>query len=153
MNMHEGTPSTFPIEGKTLAPVEVPRLQRGALGLIDIATSTMANIAPAMSFFFSSALIAQAAGIASPLIIVAAAVAIALLGNTLAEFSRAIPSTGSFITFIGKTFGPLMAVTTTIVVSIGYIVAMASVINISGGWTQIILQRYIGINVSRQIFS
>ena len=153
MNIHEGSPSSFPVEGKTLAQVEVPRLQRGALGLIDIATSTMANIAPAMSFFFSSALIAQAAGIASPLIIVAAAVAIALLGNTLAEFSRAIPSTGSFITFIGKTFGPLMAVTTTIVISIGYIVAMASVINISGGWTQIILQRYIGINIPWQILT
>jgi hypothetical protein len=55
MNMHEGSPSTFPIEGKTLGPVEVPRLRQGALGLIDIATSTMANIAPAMSFFFSSA--------------------------------------------------------------------------------------------------
>ena len=153
MNIDEGSSSTFPAEGKTLASVEVPRLQRGALGLVDIATSTMANIAPAMSFFFSSALIAQAAGIASPLIIVAAAIAIALLGNTLAEFSRAIPSTGSFITFIGKTFGPLMAVTTTIVVSIGYIVAMASVINISGGWTQIILQRYIGINVPWQILT
>ena len=84
MNMHEGSPSAVPIEGKTLSSVEVPRLQRGALGLIDIATSTMANIAPAMSFFFSSALIAQAAGIASPLIIAAAAIAIALLGNTLA---------------------------------------------------------------------
>src|SRR2546421_9896695 len=142
--------SSLPVVGKIL---EVPRLQRGALGLIDIATSTMANIAPAMSFFFSSALIAQAAGIASPLIIVAAAIAIALLGNTLAEFSRSIPSTGSFITFIGKTFGPVMAVTTTIVVSLGYILAMASVIDISGGWTQIILQRYIGINVPWQILT
>src|SRR5437762_11607338 len=125
MNMNEGSPSTFPVEGKTLGPVEVPRLQRGALGLIDIATSTMANIAPAMSFFFSSALIVQAAGIASPLIIVAAAIAIALLGNTLAEFSRAFPSTGSFITFIGTTFGPVIAVTTTIVVSLGYIFAIS----------------------------
>jgi len=60
-------------------------------------------------------------------------------------------STGSFITFIGKTFGPVMAVTTTIVVSIGYIIAMASVINISGGWVQIILQNYFAINVPWQI--
>ena len=44
----------------------------------------MANIAPAMSFYFSMGLIAAAAGIASPLTIVAAAIAIALLGNTLA---------------------------------------------------------------------
>jgi amino acid transporter len=113
----------------------------------------MANIAPAMSFFFSSALIAASAGIGSPLTIVAAAVAIALLGNTLAEFSRAIPSTGSFITFIGKTFGPVMAVTTTIVISIGYIVAMSSVIDISGGWVQIILQKYLGVNIPWQLLT
>ncbi|HEX4208621.1 MAG TPA: APC family permease [Ktedonobacteraceae bacterium] len=130
--------------------IDVPRLQQGALKLVDIATATMANIAPAMSFFFSFALIAQVAGVASPLTIVAAAIAIALLGNTLAEFSRVIPSTGSFITFIGKTFGPIMAVATTIVISIGYIIAMASVINISGGWTQIIFQQYLHINIPWQ---
>ncbi len=153
MSMHEESPQSFPIEGKALGSIEVPRLERGVLNLVDIATATMANIAPAMSFFFSSALIVSMAGIASPLTIIAAAVAIALLGNTLAEFSRAIPSTGSFITFVGKTFGPIMAVTTTIVISIGYIIAMSSVINISGGWTQIILQHYFGINVPWQLLT
>jgi len=142
--------SSLPAVEKIL---EVPRLQRGALNLLDIATSTMANIAPAMSFYFSSALIASAAGIGSPLTILLAAIAIALLGNTLAEFSRSIPSTGSFITFIGKTFGPLMAVTTTIVVSLGYIIAIASVIDISGGWAQIILQKYLGINIPWQVLT
>src|SRR6266487_4225607 len=136
MSTHEESPEFIPTEGKDIL-VAAPRLQRGALGLVDIATSTMANIAPAMSFFFSSALIVAAAGVASPLIIIVAAVAIALLGNTLAEFSRSIPSTGSFITFIGKTFGPISAITTTIVISLGYIIAMASVITISGGWTLI----------------
>ncbi len=151
MDANEETLSSLPVEGKTFGPV--PSLERGALNLIDIATSTMANIAPAMSFFFSSALIAGAAGVASPLTIIVAAIAIALLGNTLSEFSRSIPSTGSFITFIGKTFGPVMAVTTTIAVSIGYIVAMSSVIDISGGWTQIILQHYFGINIPWQILT
>ena len=148
-----GSPGVNPLEGKTLTPIEAPSLQRGALNLVDIATSTMANIAPAMSFFFSSALIAGAAGIGSPLTIVAAAIAIALLGNTLAEFSRAIPSTGSFITFIGKTFGPVLAVTTTIVISVGYIIAMSSVIDISGGWTHLILQNYVHINIPWQILT
>ena len=147
------SPGFNPLEGKTLISLEAPSLRRGALNLVDIATSTMANIAPAMSFFFSSALIAGAAGIGSPLTIVAAAIAIALLGNTLSEFSRAIPSTGSFITFIGKTFGPVMAVTTTIVISIGYIVAMSSVIVISGGWTHLILQNYVHINIPWQILT
>src|ERR1700719_3288052 len=142
--------SSLPVVEKVLV---VPRLQRGALNLLDIATSTMANIAPAMSFYFSSAFIVAAAGLGSPLTILLAGIAIALLGNTLAEFSRSIPSTGSFITFIGKTFGPLMAVTTTIVVCIGYILAVSTVIDISGGWTQIILKQYLGINVPWQILT
>jgi amino acid transporter len=153
MDMPEKSLQPSPVEGETSVTTGVPRLERGALKLVDIATSTMANIAPAMSFFFSSALIASTAGVGSPLTIIVAAIAIALLGNTLGEFSRSIPSTGSFITFIGKTFGPIMAVTTTIVISIGYIVAMASVIDISGGWTQIILQKYVGINVPWQLLT
>ncbi len=142
--------SNLPIEGKTLGPIAPERLERGVLKLPDIAAATMANIGPAMSFYFSFALIASAAGVASPLTIIMAGIAIALLGNTLAEFSRSIPSTGSFITFIGKTFGPLMAIATTIVICIGYIIAMASVITISGGWTQIILQTQLHINVPWQ---
>src|SRR5436305_5901630 len=142
--------SSLPTVEKVLV---VPRLQRGALGLLDIATSTMANIAPAMSFYFSSAFIVNAAGVGSPITILLAGIAIALLGNTLAEFSRSIPSTGSFITFIGKTFGPLMAVTTTIVISLGYIIAMSSVIDISGGWTQIIIQKYFGFNIPWQLLT
>jgi amino acid transporter len=152
MTVHEGgfQERPLPVEGKVLAPVDVSRLRQGTLNLIDIATATMANIAPAMSFYFSFGLIAAATGIASPLTIIMAGIAIAFLGNTLAEFSRSIPSTGSFITFIGKTFGPVMAVTTTIVVSLGYIIAMSSVIDISGGWTQIIIQHYFHVNVPWQ---
>lgn len=152
MDVPEGLEPVLPAEQRSPDSTEA-RLERGALKLVDIATSTMANIAPAMSFFFSSALLASTAGIGSPLIIVFAAIAIALLGNTLAEFSRALPSTGSFITFIGKTFGPIMAVATTIVISVGYIVAISSVIDISGGWTQIILQKYVSINVPWQILT
>ncbi len=115
------------------------RLTRGVLNLAEIAASTMANIAPAMSFYFSMALIAFAAGVASPLTIVAAAIAIALLGNTLSQFTRSIPSTGSFITFIGRGFGPVAALTTAIVMCVGYIIAVASVVCIAGGWTSDIL--------------
>jgi amino acid transporter len=114
---------------------------------MDISAATMANIGPAMSFFFGFGLIATTAGLASPLTIVAAAVAIALLGNTLAQFSRAQPSTGGFITFIGKTFGGTSAVATALMVAIGYIVAMAAVIAVSGGFLSITVQRYLHWNI------
>ncbi|GAC1356761.1 MAG: hypothetical protein NVSMB38_38580 [Ktedonobacteraceae bacterium] len=68
-------------------------------------------------------------------------------------YGKGFCRTHSFITFIGKTFGPVMAVTTTIVVSIGYIVAMSAVIAISGGWIQIILNKYFGFNIPWQVLT
>jgi amino acid transporter len=87
------------------------------------------------------------AGLAAPLTILAAGVAIMLLGNTLAQFSRAQPSTGGFITFVGKSFGPTSAVTTALIAGVGYIVAMASVVAISGGFLSIAIERYLKVKV------
>ena len=72
---------------------------------VDITAATLANMAPAMSFYFAFATIVTAAGIAAPLTVIAATIAIGLLGNTLSQFSRSRPSTGSFVTFVGSAFG------------------------------------------------
>jgi len=138
---------------ETKAPESAERLHRGALGLVDISASTMANIGPAYSFYFGGAFIFLAAGLGSPLVILLAAVSIALLGNTLSQFSRAHPSTGGFITFIGKTFGGRSAVTTALVAGTGYIIAISSVLVISGGFVSIFIQYYTGTNIPWIIFS
>jgi amino acid transporter len=138
---------------ETKAPESAERLHRGALGLVDISASTMANIGPAYSFYFGFAGIVIAAGLGSPLVVLVAAIAIALLGNTLSQFSRAIPSTGGFITFIGKTFGGTSAVTTALVAGAGYIIAISSVLVISGGFLSIMISYYTGTNIPWIIFS
>ena len=120
------------------------RLRGGALGLLDIAGSTMANIGPAMSFYFSFGFLATASGLASPLTIVAAGVAVALLGNTLAQFSRAHPSAGSFVTFVGTTFGGASAVATALLAALGYIIGISAVIAVSGGFLATTLEYYAG---------
>jgi amino acid transporter len=125
-----------------VVPGHHERLHQGTLGLIDIAAATMANIAPAMSFFFGFGFLAFTVGVASPLVILLAIVAIALLGNTVSEFSKVTPSTGGFITFVGKTFGAQSGVATALLTGAGYIAAMASVIAISGGFFQYLLQFY-----------
>jgi amino acid transporter len=138
---------------ETKAPESPERLNRGALSLIDISASTMANIGPAYSFFFSFAFIVVTAGIAAPLTIIAAGIAIALLANTLAQFSKVQPSTGGFITFVGKTFGGTSAVTTALLCGAGYIIAISSVLVVSGGFLSIMLQYYLGWNVPWIVFS
>jgi amino acid transporter len=135
------------------APEAPERLHRGALRLIDISASTMANIGPAYSFYFGFVLIVSTAGIASPLTIIAAIVAIALLGNTLSQFSRAHPSTGGFITFVGRTFGGTSAVTTALLCGAGYIIAISSVLAICGGFLSMMLQYYLNVSIPWVVFS
>ena len=138
---------------ETKAPESADRLHRGALSLIDISASTMANIGPAYSFFFGFGFLVFTAGVAAPLTIIVAGVAIAFLGNTLAQFSRAHPSTGGFISFVGKTFGGTSAVTTAILCGAGYIIAISSVLAISGGFLATTLQHYLHWNVPWIILS
>src|SRR6516164_9016145 len=138
---------------ETKAPESAERLHRGALGLVDISASTMANIGPAYSFYFGFAGIVALVGVASPLVLVAAIIAIALLGNTLSQFSRAHPSTGGFITFVGKTFGGTSAVTTALLCGAGYIIAISSVLAICGGYLSLLLQYYFNVDIPWGIFS
>jgi amino acid transporter len=142
-------------ESDQLASSGLPpkRLARGALSSFDVAVSTMANIGPAMSFFFGFGTIVAAAGVAAPLSIVAAAIAIALLGNTLIQFSKSRPSAGSFVTFIGRTFGPWSAIVAAIVLISGYIIAVAAVVAISGGWAHTVLLKYLSISIPWQLLT
>ena len=129
------------------------RLQRNSLSLGQIIASTLANIAPAMSFFFGFGLIVSGAGVGAPITILVAMVVVLFLTNTLAEFSRYRPSTGSFVTFTGMAFGPLAGASASIFVVVGYCIAASSVVVISGGWAHSTLQLFLGINVPWQILS
>lgn len=134
-------------------PLSGARLQRNALGLPQILASTLANIAPAMSFFFGFGTIVSGAGVAAPLTILAAMVVIMFLTNTLAEFSRYRPSTGSFVTFIGMAFGPAAGAAAAVFVVFGYVVAASSVVVISGGWASDTLHLFLGWSVPWQPLS
>ncbi len=138
---------------ETKAPEAPDRLNRGALGLVDISASTMANIGPAYSFYFSAGFLFLTAGIAAPLTIIVAGIAIALLGNTLSQFSRVHPSTGGFISYVGKTFGGTSAVTTALLCGAGYIIAISSVLAICGGYLSLLLQYYFNVDIPWGIFS
>jgi len=134
-------------------PQQGARLQRNALGLPQIVASTLANIAPAMSFYFGFGTIVQGAGVAAPLTIIAAMVVVLFLTNTLAEFSKYRPSTGSFVTFIGMGFGPVAGAAASIFVVFGYVIGASAVVVISGGWAHDTLQTFLGLNIPWQILS
>ena len=135
----------------SVATLDSNRLQRNALSLTQIIASTLANIAPAVGFYFGFGVIVGGAGVAAPLTIIVAMVAVLFLCNTLAEFSKYRPSTGSFVTFIGMAFGPAMGAAFSIFTVIGYAIGAAAIVVISGGWAHDTLLTFLGINISWKI--
>ncbi|HUW65821.1 MAG TPA: APC family permease [Spirochaetia bacterium] len=132
---------------------DVPRLRKNALSLNEIVSSSLANVAPAMCIFFSLALIVDGAGIAAPLTILLAAIAMGLHANSITEFTKALPSTGSYVTFIGKSFGRNVSVIVALMYVFSYIVAIGSVITMAGYWTAEILKVFLNAQVPWWIIS
>ena len=117
-------------------------LRSGQLGTADVTASTVANIGPGIDFYFGFGVIAATAGVAAPLTILAAALAVALLAFTVAEFTRAEPSAGSFITYVETALGARAGVATALLVTVGYTVAIAAVFTLSGGLLAMTLSHY-----------
>jgi len=117
-------------------------LESGQLGTADVTASTVANIGPGIDFYFGFGVIAATAGVAAPLTILAAALAVALLASTVAEFTRAEPSAGSFITYVDTALGPRAGVATALLVAVGYTVAIASVFTMSGGLVAMTISQF-----------
>jgi amino acid transporter len=129
------------------------RLQRNALSLSHIVATTLAGIAPAMSFFFGFSGIVRGAGLAAPLTILAAMLVILFLTNTIAQFSRFIPSTGSFVTFTGKAFGPSIGAAVSVFLTFGYVVASSTVVSIAGVWISETLKTFLGLSLNWAILT
>jgi amino acid transporter len=123
------------------------RLRSGQLGTTAVTVSTVANIGPGIDFYFAFGVIAVTAGVAAPLTILAAGVAVVLLGATVSEFSKVEPSAGSFITYVESGLGPRAAVATALLVTVGYTVAMAGVFTMSGGLVSMTLAHYTSWNI------
>src|SRR6202453_4772560 len=124
------------------------RLRRNALSLSQTVASTLASIAPAMRFFFGFAVIVEGAGLAAPLTILTAMVVILFLTNTIAEFSRFTPSTGSLVTFTGKAFGPSVGTAVSVFITFGYIVAASTVVCVAGSWIAETLKTFLGLSLN-----
>jgi amino acid transporter len=145
--MTPGTGSVPPTAGQGSPPPSPARLKSGQLGTIDLTVSTVANIGPGIDFYFAFGVIAVTAGVAAPLTIVAAGIAVGFWAATVAEFTRAEPSAGSFITYVETALGPKAGVVTALLVTVGYTVAITGVFTMSGGLLTMTLAHYTSLSV------
>jgi len=142
-----------PVGGSGPAPpIVVPpptggHLRSGQLGTRDLTVSTVANIGPGIDFYFAFGVIAVTAGVAAPLTIVVAGVAVVFLAAAVAEFTRAEPSAGSFITYVETGLGPRAGVVTALLVMVGYTVAMAGVFTMAGGLVAMTFAHYTSLHL------
>jgi len=93
--------------------VQSAGLKRGTLGLTSIVYQGITHIAPAANVLFSWTFIASFAGAAMPLSLALSVVVCFFIANTVAQFSRYIPSAGGYYTFASQGLGPRFGFITT----------------------------------------
>lgn len=128
---------------KVLGPdAESYGLPPNSLGLFDTTSSTLANIAPALSVFLTIPAIVAAMGTMAPWAFVVAGVAILCTGNALIEFTKRIPSAGGFISYLTnaaetgtKTTGTFVGAVGFYLILLAYPVSISSLAVFFGSWT------------------
>lgn len=87
------------------APAEGHRLQKGILSLPNCVAISAALMAPVIAVVLNAPAAAPNAGAALPLSFLVAFVAIAFVANSVIQFTRRLPSSGSFYTFCSHGLG------------------------------------------------
>lgn len=98
--------TVVPVTGVQTTRAEATQLHRGALGLVDVLFQAITHMGPSVSVVFLFPLIALNAGAAMPISLALAVLVGLVIANTVAEFSRYIPSSGGYFTFVGQGLGP-----------------------------------------------
>lgn len=133
--------------------VEAPqKLRRNALQMIHVSSTNIANMAPAYSLYTTLGVIVAAAGVASPLLLILAGVATLFHVNATAEYSRKVPSAGSYTVFVARTFGKYLGGVTGWIYVISSVLLLASVYIVAGTWPALTFSALFGINIPWWIF-
>src|ERR1700687_3377418 len=89
------------------------QLQHEALGLRDVVFQGITHIAPAINVVFTLPVIAAQAGATMPLSLLLSTIVCFFIANTVAQFSRYVPSSGGYYTFVSRGLGPRSGFLTT----------------------------------------
>ena len=86
---------------------EVPAgLRPGAIGLLGVLMQGISHTAPATAILLTLPFIASHAGLAAPLAYLIALLIMLMLGLSLTQLARQMPSSGGYYTYVSRTVGP-----------------------------------------------
>ena len=146
----------------TDVPVETPpsstepqphRLQRGVLTVPNGIALAAAAMAPVLAVVLNAPAAGPVAGAALPLSFLLAFVACLLVGDTVVQFARKLPSAGSFYTFNSRGLGPAAGFFTGWLFWIGYAVLAPGLFDAFGSFVQDYVASTFHANVPWWIFS
>ena len=81
-------------------------LEADAIGLLGATMQAITHIAPAIAGFFFTAFIVSLAGITAPLAYFIGFLIVLMLGSTLAQLAKHMPSAGGYYTYVSRTVHP-----------------------------------------------
>jgi amino acid transporter len=88
------------------APMLRSELKRDAIGLTGATMQAITHIAPAIAALFFTQFIVSLAGITAPLAYLIGVVVVLMLGNTLVQLSKRLPSAGGYYTYVSRALHP-----------------------------------------------
>jgi amino acid transporter len=97
---------TMDIGTPVAPPGEQPELRRGALGLTGATMQAITHIAPAIAAFFFTTAVVGFTGVVAPLAYLIGVVIVLMLGSTLVQLSKHLPSAGGYYTYISRAIHP-----------------------------------------------
>ena len=99
--------STEPYMQPSAAPQALKTdLEENAIGLLGATMQAITHIAPAIAGFFFTAFIVSLAGITAPLAYFIGFLIVLMLGSTLAQLAKHMPSAGGYYTYISRAIHP-----------------------------------------------
>ncbi len=129
------------------------RLQGGVLTIPNAIALSAAAMAPVLGVVLNAPAAASAAGAALPLSFLLAFIAAALVGNTVVQFTRRLPSAGSFYTFNSQGLGPAAGFFTGWLFWIGYAMLAPGLFSAFGAFVQDYIAATFGVQIQWWIFS
>ena len=82
--------------------IEATDLQRNAIGLVGATMQAITHIAPAIAALFFTQFVVSLAGITAPLAYTLGVIVVLMLGSTLVQLSKHMPSAGGYYTYVSK---------------------------------------------------
>src|SRR5438094_4054073 len=81
-------------------------LRPETLGLVSVTMQAITHIAPAIAALFFTQFLVTLSGLTAPLAYTLGVVVVLMLGNTLIQFSRQLPSPGGYYTYPSRSLRP-----------------------------------------------